>query len=137
MTICSECEKRESCVELCDTVRKMTYGGGKSRKRRTYPVDFQAFEAKSTAVLNRFQIDALQAICYRPAEKIELRILLEQIMAFLSTGQRFVFIKKMEGYTNREIADLTGLSEKAIEQRHTRARKRLKRLLSRMNGAFV
>ena len=134
MTICTECEKRETCTEPCDRVREITYGGGKKRKRRTYPVDFQAFEAKSTAQLNRFQIESLHAISYRPIEKIELRILLEQILALLSVGQRFVFTKKMEGYTNREIADLTGLSEKAIEQRHTRARKRLKRVLSRMNG---
>ena len=134
MTICTECERRDTCVELCDRVRKMTYGGGKSRKRRTYPVDFHAFEVKSTRELNRFQIEALHAISYRPAEKIELRILLEQVLALLSIGQRFVFVKKMEGYTNREIADLTGLSEKAIEQRHTRARKRLKRVLSKMNG---
>ncbi len=134
MTICTECEKRDTCTELCDRVRKMTYGGGKKRKRRTYPVDFQTFEAKSTAELNRFQIESLHAISYRPIEKIELRVLLEQILALLSVGQRFVFVRKMEGYTNREIADLTGLSEKAIEQRHTRARKRLKRVLSRMNG---
>ncbi|MBN1592675.1 MAG: sigma-70 family RNA polymerase sigma factor [Candidatus Coatesbacteria bacterium] len=137
MTICSECERRDTCVEICDEVRMMTYGGGKSRKRRTYPVDYLAFEAKSTAELNRFQIDALQAISYRPTDEIELRILLEQVLSILSEGQRFVFIKKMEGYTNREIADLTGLTEKAIEQRHTRAKKRLERVISGMNGAFI
>jgi len=137
MTICAECEMRDTCTEPCDTLRESSYGGGKNRKRRTYPVDFQAFEAKSTAELNRFQIESLHAISYKPIERIELRILLEQILALLSVGQRFVFVKKMEGYTNQEIAGLTGLSEKAIEQRHTRARKRLKRVLSTMNGDLI
>ena len=137
MTICSECENRGTCTELCDRARKLSYGGGKSRKRRTYPVDYHGLEAKSTVEMNRFQIDAIQAVSYQPAERIELRILLEQILAMLSSGQRFVFVKKMEGYTNREIAELAGLTEKAIEQRHTRARKRLKRVLARMNGDFL
>lgn len=134
MTMCEQCEKRDTCTELCDEVRKMAYGGGKSRKRRTYPMDYVALEAKSTVELNRFQIESLQAISYCPMEKVELRILLEQILSMLSEAQRFVFVKKMEGYTNQEIAELSGLTEKAIEQRHTRARKRLKRILARLNG---
>ncbi|HUT04377.1 MAG TPA: sigma-70 family RNA polymerase sigma factor [bacterium] len=137
MTICGECEKRDTCTELCDKVRKLSYGGGKSRKRRTYPMDYHGLEAKSTVAMNRFQIDAIQAISYKPTDRTDLRMLLEQTLALLSSGQRFVFVKKMEGYTNREIAELAGLTEKAIEQRHTRARKRLKRLLARTNGDFM
>ena len=134
MTLCSDCANRDTCTELCDEARKLTYGGGEKRKRRTYPVDFASFEAKSTTELNRFQIQSLNAISYRPTERQELRMLLEQILSTLSDGQRFVFVKKMEGYTNREIAKLAGLTEKAIEQRHTRARKRLKQLAAQFNG---
>ena len=131
---CHDCEHYATCTQLCDEMRKKVHGGGKNRKRRTYPVDFVALEASSPSDLNRFQIEALAAVTSRPIDRVELRIFVEQVLSLLSEGQRFVFVKKMQGYTNHEIAQLVGLSDKAIEQRHTRAKKRIKRFLAQLNG---
>ena len=49
----------------------------------------------------------------------------------LSSGQRFVFIKKMEGYTNQEIAGLTGRSVGTSKAQLHRARLLLRKALKR------
>ena len=64
------------------------------------------------------------------AEQIQRAILIRELLGHLPPHQRFVCLLRLEGFTSQEIADRRGCTAVAIDVLLSRARLRLRRLVS-------
>ena len=68
--------------------------------------------------------------CYKPPGEEDAPMdnqLLQQLQACLTNKQNETILLRNQGYSNREIADICGVTERAIERRFNRIRKVMKR----------
>ncbi len=79
---------------------------------------------------DRTAVDALRATTGTP-EQIERAILLREVLSYLTPEERHILIKKIAGHTSEEIAENRGGTAAGVDTLLSRARDRIRPLLSR------
>jgi len=105
-------------------------------KRNTYLVDFNAIENKSGAglignqPLNSFEKEVYCAMSSKPIlyQEIENQHI-ENMLRVLTPKQKFVIEKKLEGYTQQEIADRMGINRRNVVKHINLIKNKLRKLL--------
>jgi len=92
-------------------------------KNNTYVVDFKDIEDKAGAglqenlCLNNFERDVYSSICVLPdIENFAFDLSFQPILERLTNKQRFVLDKRLEGFTQQEIAFLLRISRKNVNK---------------------
>lgn len=105
------------------------------KKDRTYLVDFQNIEAKAGAsllrkqCLNGFERVIYESICTDDNQIFEYK--LGVALETLTDKQRFVFQKRMESYTQNEIANIMNISRNSVIKHLIFIRKKLKKSMEK------
>ena len=135
MTLCLECLNRNTCKDICNTLKKEITGRGKtaSQKPKTYPVDFSHIENPHQN-LNDFQKKVLRTISeISTAVKDDLINKLavdEAIESGLNENEKRVVRFFMDSYRQDEIAKRLGISQPRVNFLFQRALRKLKNILS-------
>jgi len=92
-------------------------------KNNTYIIDFKDIEDKAGAglqenlCLNNFERDVYSSICVLPdIENFAFDLSFQPILERLTNKQRFVLDKRLEGFTQQEIAFLLRISRKNVNK---------------------
>jgi len=115
-----ECEKQANHILKTHPELNKKYPT-RERKNYTYLVNFNEIEHKAGAglyrkqPLNRFERNIYRILSTIPEiENIITRIDLQYAINTLTRKQRYVLERKLEGYTQQEIADLMHISRKNV-----------------------
>lgn len=131
MTLCSVCERRDVCSEVCPALKKEITGRGKtaSRKPKTYPVDFSYIEDTRQA-LNPFQIEVLNTVTRLTLNvrkqlftKLDMQ---EAISNCLNDKEKEVILFFMQNFKQRDIAQRINISQPRVNFLLQRAFRKIK-----------
>ena len=109
-SICSECDKRESCTEICADVETMLPSPRKGRKHRQFQTDFHNWPS-DVDKRPRLPSEAERFIAY------------ERFRRLLTTRQRQVMrLVFVQGMTQKSAAAKIGITPRVLERCMAKAR---------------
>lgn len=135
MTLCSECNKKSTCKEICKELKKQITGRGLTagEKPRTYAVDFDKIQ-NSHETLNKFQKGVLKTIS-KNSRNIN-NVILTKLMvneaiegALTKREKKVIRLRYMEKLTLTEIAFIIGVTQPRISALLKRSLKKLRAFL--------
>jgi RNA polymerase sigma factor (sigma-70 family) len=105
------------------TLRKARNVGGAQRRRKRDVAREQPLATENTRNSSQWMLEAMDAAVPTPAEAMVLNESLERRLDALGDSElRQISLWRLEGYTNREIADRLNCTERSIERKLSRIR---------------